>query len=52
MESSSGTLVSLGIAMLPMLASLKRWNKKKAEERSQTSDRAEPEKPSDPAESE
>jgi hypothetical protein len=33
MEPSTGTLMSFGIAMLPMLATLKRWSKKRAEER-------------------
>jgi hypothetical protein len=52
MESSSGTLVSLGIAMLPMLATFKRWSERKAEEHRETSERIEREKQSCPTESE
>lgn len=52
MESTSGTLVSIGIAMLPMLASLKRWSKKVAEERSESAKRSEQERTAGPPESE
>jgi hypothetical protein len=52
MESSTGSLVSLGIAMLPMLAGLKRWSKKRAEERAESAQRDEQEKTADVAESE